>query len=101
MGPEGRDPAWKVLSRLVFELNRNAAGYRSIPFPRFITAQVAISVQIDAPGQPARLRIREALENVRRIDQLRTFELVRLNLLTREDASEAERKEATSKHSDP
>ncbi|MEU4448970.1 hypothetical protein AB0K14_33410 [Actinosynnema sp. NPDC050801] len=149
--------AWEVLSLLAFDLNRNAAGYRSIPFPRFVTAQVAIAAQIDAPGQAARLRIREALENARRVDQLRTFldnlaqdvagavpvvgdlpgvttaaryapnlildglvswrrgrrvvlgeglewygsgnqaydELVRLNLLTREDASEADRKEAT------
>ncbi len=149
--------AWEVLSLLVFDLNRNAAGYRSIPFPRFVTAQVAIAAQIDSPGQAARLRIREALENARRVDQLRTFldslaedvagavpvvggvpgvttaaryapnlildglvswrrgrrvvlgeglewygsgnqaydELVRLNLLTRDDASEADRKEAT------
>lgn len=149
--------AWEVLSLLAFDLNRHAAGYRSIPFPRFITAQVAIAAQIDGPGQAARTRIREALENARRVDQLRTFlvnlaqdvtgvvpgvgsvpgvatatryapnlvldglvswrrgrrvvlgegldwygtgnqaydELVRLNLLTREDASEAERKEAT------
>ena len=149
--------AWEVLSLLTFDLNRNAAGYRSIPFPRFVTAQVAIATQIDSPGQAARLRIREALENARRVDQLRAFldslaedvagavpvvggvpgvttaaryapnlvldglvswrwgrrvvlgeglewygsgnqaydELVRLNLLTRDDASEADRKEAT------
>ncbi|MEU4743964.1 hypothetical protein AB0G02_26340, partial [Actinosynnema sp. NPDC023658] len=149
--------AWEVLSLLVFDLNRNAAGYRSIPFPRFVTAQVAIATQIDAPGQAARLRIRTALENARRVDQLRAFldnlaqdvagavpvvggvpgvttaaryapnlildglvswrrgrrvvlgeglewygagnqaydELVRLNLLTRDDASESDRKEAT------
>ncbi|MGK5741348.1 hypothetical protein [Micromonospora sp. URMC 103] len=149
--------AWEVLSLLAFDLNRNAAGYRSIPFPRFVTAQVAISAQVDSPGPAARVIMRTALENARRLDQLRTFlanlaqdvtgsipgvggvpgaataaqyapnlvlnglvswrrgrrvvlgeglewygsgnqaydELVRLNLLTREDASEAERKEAT------
>ncbi|MFE9658319.1 hypothetical protein [Micromonospora sp. NPDC006431] len=149
--------AWEVLSLLAFGLNRNAAGYRSIPFPRFVTAQVAIATQIDSPGPSARLIVRTALENARRIDQLRAFlsalaqdvtgaiagvdgvpgaatavqyapnlildglvswrrgrrvvlgeglewygsgnqaydELVRLNLLTRDDASEAERKEAT------
>ncbi|GAA1288219.1 hypothetical protein [Saccharothrix xinjiangensis] len=149
--------AWEVLPLLAFDLNRTAAGYRSIPFPRFVTAQVAISAQIDALGQAARLRIREELEKARRVDQLRTFldnlaqdlagavpvvggvpgvvtaaryapnllldglvtwrhgrrvvlgeglewygsgdkaydELARLNLLTRDDASEADRKEAT------
>lgn len=149
--------AWEVLPLLAFDLNRNCAGYRAIPFPRFVTAQVAISAQVDSPGQAARLRIREALENARRVDQLRAFldnlaqdvsgavpavsgvpgavtaaryaskllldglvswrrgrrvvlgeglewygsgnhaydELVRLNLLTREDAGEADRKEAT------
>ncbi|MBP2335782.1 DNA polymerase III delta prime subunit [Saccharothrix coeruleofusca] len=149
--------AWEVLPLLAFDLNRNCAGYRAIPFPRFVTAQVAISAQVDSPGQAARLRVREALENARRVDQLRTFldelaqdvsgavpavtgvpgavaaaryaskllleglvswrrgrrvvlgeglewygsgnqaydELVRLNLLTREDATEADRKEAT------
>ncbi|MCW3840459.1 hypothetical protein ONA70_10170, partial [Micromonospora yasonensis] len=149
--------AWEVLSLLAFDLNRNAAGYRTIPFPRFVTAQVAISAHIDSPGPAARLAIRTALENARRLDQLRTFlgnlvqdvggaipgmggvpgaslaaqyapplilnglvswrfgrrvmlgegldwfgsgdnaydQLVWLNKLTREDASEAERKEAT------
>ncbi|MEU5726244.1 hypothetical protein ABZ783_31100 [Micromonospora sp. NPDC047738] len=149
--------AWEVLSLLAFDLNRNAAGYRSIPFPRFVTAQVAISAQIDAPGPAARLIIRNALEDARHIDQLRILlgnlaqdisgaiagmgaipgattaaqygpkllldglvswrlgrrvmlgeglewygsgdnaydQLVWLNKLTREDASEAERKEAT------
>ncbi|MEU2614815.1 hypothetical protein ABZ570_24995 [Micromonospora sp. NPDC007271] len=149
--------AWEVLSLLAFDLNRNAAGFRPIPFPRFVTAQVAISAQIDSPGPAARLTIRTALENARRLDQLRTFlgnlaqdvsgaipgvsavpgattaaqyapnlilnglvswrrgrrvmlgeglewygsgdnaydQLVWLNKLTREDASEAERKDAT------
>ncbi|NUT49612.1 MAG: ATP-binding protein, partial [Saccharothrix sp.] len=148
--------AWEVLTLLVFDLNRNAARYRAIPFPRFVTAQVAIAEQIDTPGQAARAQIREALERVRRVDRLRAFlhslaeevsavpvvgavpgvttaaryaadlilgglvrwrrgrrvvlgeglewygtgnqaydELVRLNLLTRDDASEADRKEAT------
>lgn len=143
--------AWEVLSLLAFDLNRNAAGYRSIPFPRFFTAQVAISTRIDSVGQRTRQDMQEALEKARNIDQLRNFlstlaqdvtglvpgaataaryapnlvlsgltswrrgrrvvlgeglewygtgkraydELVRLNLLTREDASEVERKEAT------
>jgi hypothetical protein len=143
--------AWEMLSLLAFDLNRNAAGYRSIPFPRFFTAQVAISTRIDSVGQRTRQDMQEALEKARNIDQLRNFlstlaqdvtglvpgaataaryapnlilngltswrrgrrvvlgeglewygsgkraydELVRLNLLTREDASEAERKEAT------
>lgn len=143
--------AWEVLSLLAFDLNRNAAGYRSIPFPRFFTAQVAIATRIDSVGQRTRQDMQEALEKARNIDQLRNFlstlaqdltglvpgaataaryapslilngltswrrgrrvvlgeglewygtgrraydELVRLNLLTREDASEVERKEAT------
>lgn len=65
--------AWKVLSLLTFDLNRSVAGYRSIPFPRFVTAQVAISTEMDSPGPASRLRIRQALENARHIDRLRTF----------------------------
>jgi ABC-type branched-subunit amino acid transport system substrate-binding protein len=78
--------AWEVLSLLVFDLNRHAAGYRSIRFPRFITAQVAISAQIDdpvpaeAPGRARtlnqatlRARMRKALGDARQINQLRNF----------------------------
>jgi hypothetical protein len=65
--------AWKVLPLLAFELNRNAAGYRSIPFPRFVTAQVAIAAQLDSVGPTANQQIREALTSNRRVDKLRTF----------------------------
>src|SRR5262245_45672179 len=39
---ETNDP-WDVLAVLVFEFNRSAAGYRGIPFSRFVTAQVAMA----------------------------------------------------------
>jgi hypothetical protein len=64
---------WEVLASLAFDLNRNAADYRSIPFPRFVTAQVAIAAQVGPPGQAARALMKEAQENARHVDQLRTF----------------------------
>ncbi|MFI9815978.1 hypothetical protein [Saccharothrix variisporea] len=70
---ERDETAWKVLSRLAFDLNRTAAGYRSIPFPRFVTAQVAIAAQLDGPGPVAQARIRQAVESTRNVDRLRAF----------------------------
>jgi ABC-type branched-subunit amino acid transport system substrate-binding protein len=68
-----RSATWVALSRLVFDLNRTAAGYRKIPFPRFITAQIAISAKITNLDQNAGKRVRAVLERSRKVDKLYEF----------------------------
>ncbi|GAA2996122.1 hypothetical protein GCM10010483_46060 [Actinokineospora diospyrosa] len=65
---------WEVLSFLTFEFNRTAAGYGTIPFPRFVTAQAAIAEPLTLTNLAAdRTSIRRALERLRHIDVLRAF----------------------------
>jgi hypothetical protein len=76
--------AWEVLSYLTFEFNRTAAEYRRIPFPRFVTAQVAIAEPLSLHDvQGDRARIREALERLRRVDRLREFVAGQAEAVTR------------------
>jgi hypothetical protein len=68
-----RDP-WDVLTLLVFDFNRSAAGYRRIPFPRYVTAQVAMAENLDLNNiTAAREQIQRAIERHRRVDKLRDF----------------------------
>ncbi|WP_157767543.1 ATP-binding protein [Actinosynnema pretiosum] len=71
------DAPWEVLTYLAFELNRTAAGYRAIPFPRFFTARavVAASFRGGDAKNPAdqRARVREVLEQYRSVDRLKDF----------------------------
>lgn len=66
--------AWKVLPHLMFELNRTAAGYGTIPFPRFVAAQVVIVEKLSLLDVPnARNQVRTALERHRKIDKMQEF----------------------------
>src|SRR5215470_8375664 len=68
-----RDP-WDVLTLLVFEFNRSAAGYRRIAFSRYVTAQVAMAENLDLNNiTAARDQVQRAIERHRRVDKLRDF----------------------------
>ncbi|ONI87930.1 hypothetical protein ALI144C_08330 [Actinosynnema sp. ALI-1.44] len=64
--------AWEVLASLTFDLNLTAAGYGTVPFPRFVTAQVAIAQDFTGltTGKKQE-QLERALEQMRNVDKLR------------------------------
>ncbi|NKE57385.1 hypothetical protein FXN61_11270 [Lentzea sp. PSKA42] len=64
--------AWEVLASLTFELNRTAAGYGTVPFPRFVTAQVAIAQDFTGLTRGKKHeQLERALEETHNVDKLR------------------------------
>ncbi|WP_133901429.1 hypothetical protein [Actinophytocola oryzae] len=67
-------PSWNLLTRLVFDFNLTAAGYRELPFPRFLTARLVIAENLDLTDVPtAERQVKEALVRYRQAGRLREF----------------------------
>lgn len=63
--------AGELLSLLAFELNRRSGRYGTLPFPRLITGQIAISAQLATTDrQAAREQVQQVLEDHKKTARL-------------------------------